>query len=734
MNFLNHIKVSHRFLLAGSMSVVLAALPTYHFLRGELSNQAVARAEQVGVSPARDIFALSRLLQQHRGLSNRMLKGDAQASAGLEPLQRAMEQKQAGVTAYVDAAGKPETRKQWKRLQDEWTVLRGKIASKSVSAPDSFAEHSALIWQVNRVLDMVLDDSGLALDPVAETYHLIIASQEVSYLVEDQAKLRGLGAGLLTTQTASVEEMIQLKTLLAQSQEASERVNSLFEKAASDSPEVQARLQVSLTASAQASKKAFELTNEHLLRGKDAGSGYSPDAYFKAMTEAVDSQFALADQGLALVEELLKKRHDENLQTLLLVLAAMVSAMVVGTAFSLLGGRSVTSQLGGEPGDVTRWVGTIAQGDLTSSFQSRDAAEGSIVHALTGMQVNLQRMVQQVRGGAEQVVDAAGQIAAGNTDLSERTERQASAIEEISSSMEELLSTVRQNADNARQANGLASSASDVASRGGVQMAEVVETMRAINGSAQKIGDIIGVIDGIAFQTNILALNAAVEAARAGEQGRGFAVVATEVRNLAQRSAVAAKEIKTLIADSIGKVEQGSVLVGQTGDTMHEMVVSVRRVTDIMGEVSASSVEQTSGIEQVNAAIMQMDQVTQQNAALVEEAAAAADALRDQSTHLRAQVSSFRVANSDRVSPFSIDSATLMAPPHREPVTTLKPAPVPVKPMKPAPVRKSLPTPAPEELRRPAQSSPPSASASVPPPPASKPAAAMHSEDDWEEF
>jgi methyl-accepting chemotaxis protein len=266
------------------------------------------------------------------------------------------------------------------------------------------------------------------------------------------------------------------------------------------------------------------------------------------------------------------------------------------------------------------------------------------------------------------IATASSQIAAGNLDLSSRTEEQASSLEETAASMEELTSTVRQNADNARQANSLASSASEVAMKGGVVVAQVVETMASINDSSKKIVDIIGVIDGIAFQTNILALNAAVEAARAGEQGRGFAVVATEVRSLAQRSAAAAKEIKTLIGDSVDKVAMGSKLVLQAGSTMEDVVASVRRVTDIMGEISAASVEQSSGIEQVNQAIAQMDQVTQQNAALVEEAAAAAESLQDQAGHLSQVVGVFQLdglraaAAPDRTPAPSSPSSRLAAP------------------------------------------------------------------------
>src|SRR5512147_2455503 len=243
------------------------------------------------------------------------------------------------------------------------------------------------------------------------------------------------------------------------------------------------------------------------------------------------------------------------------------------------------------------------------------------------MNDSLVRVVSQVRSGTDTVATASSQIAAGNLDLSSRTEEQASSLEETASSMEELTSTVKQNAENARQANQLAIGSSDVAGKGGAVVSQVVTTMDAINEASRKIVDIISVIDGIAFQTNILALNAAVEAARAGEQGRGFAVVAGEVRNLAQRSAAAAKEIKTLIGDSVDKVENGSKLVANAGQTMDEIVTSIKRVTDIMAEISAASAEQSAGIEQVNTAITQMDEVTQQNAALVEEAAAAAESL-----------------------------------------------------------------------------------------------------------
>ena len=294
----------------------------------------------------------------------------------------------------------------------------------------------------------------------------------------------------------------------------------------------------------------------------------------------------------------------------------------------------------------------VASGDLTTHIESRSNVNGfgRLINALRTMNENLADLVGKVRVGTDQISTASGEIASGNSDLSQRTEEQASSLEETASSMEELTSTVRQNADNARQANQLAAGASEVALKGGAVVGQVVQTMSSINDSSKKIVEIIGVIDGIAFQTNILALNAAVEAARAGEQGRGFAVVATEVRNLAQRSAAAAKEIKELINDSVGKVEEGTRLVDEAGSTMGEIVSAVKRVTDIMSEISAASHEQSSGIEQVNQAVTQMDEVTQQNAALVEEAAAAAESMQDQAHALIQAVSQFRLSGGQNYS------------------------------------------------------------------------------------
>ena len=325
------------------------------------------------------------------------------------------------------------------------------------------------------------------------------------------------------------------------------------------------------------------------------------------------------------------------------MLALVLGSVAAGLALGALITRGLTRQLGGEPAYAVKIAGAIAEGDLTVEIRTASHDDASLLFAMQAMRDKLVAIVSQVRSGTDTIHTASSEIAQGNLDLSSRTEEQASSLEETASSMEQLTSAVRQNADNARQANALAGAASDVAGKGGTAVGQVVQTMESINASSRKIVDIISVIDGIAFQTNILALNAAVEAARAGEEGRGFAVVAAEVRNLAQRSASAAKEIKTLIGDSVEQVEVGARLVRDAGHTMDEVVTSVRQVADIMQEITAASAEQSAGIEQVNQAVLQMDQVTQQNAALVEEAAAAAESLQDQAQTLTELVGVFRL-------------------------------------------------------------------------------------------
>lgn len=369
-----------------------------------------------------------------------------------------------------------------------------------------------------------------------------------------------------------------------------------------------------------------------------------------AAFESMQKEYLLHRAAINNVVELVTKRNESdeaNAKAVLntstsVMLLILLGAMGLAVVLSWRIARSILLQVGGELAEAVSIAGKIAAGDITVEVVTKPGDQTSLMVAMKVMCSSLLNVINQVRTSTDTIATASTQITAGNLNFSTRTEQQASALEETASSMEELTSTVGQNADNARQASQLANSASEVASKGGVVVSEVVRTMESINESSKKIVDIISVIDGIAFQTNILALNAAVEAARAGEQGRGFAVVAAEVRSLAQRSANAAKEIKVLITDSVDKVDAGSELVTQAGGTMEEIVSSVRRVTDIISEITVAADAQQAGIEQINQAIEQMNTVTQQNAALVEEAAAAAESLQGQARDLVQTVSIFK--------------------------------------------------------------------------------------------
>jgi methyl-accepting chemotaxis protein len=408
-----------------------------------------------------------------------------------------------------------------------------------------------------------------------------------------------------------------------------------------------------------------------------------------------------------------------------ITIALTIAGIVVAIGFGVVLAGSIVRPLN----RAIVIADAVAEGDLTTDIVPEGSDEvAHLQQALEDMVTSLRKVVTTVRVGVDSVAVASGQIASGNQDLSNRTEQQATNLEQTAASMEQLSSTVKQNTESARQANQLAAAASEVAGRGGQAVGQVVDTMGQIQASSRKIAEIIGVIDGIAFQTNILALNAAVEAARAGEQGRGFAVVAGEVRNLAQRSAQAAREIKSLIADSVDKVESGSRQVTEAGKTMNDLVIQVRRVTDLLGEIASATLEQNSGIGLVNNAVTQLDQMTQQNAALVEESAAAASSLREQAGQLAQAVAIFKLGQQESRKVIAQAAAT-----SRDRVAVV-----------PAAVKSANPAPAPQAAAKPApQAAPPQRAAPAPSPaPAARKAAgprpstppAPPKADDWEEF
>lgn len=460
-----------------------------------------------------------------------------------------------------------------------------------------------------------------------------------------------------------------------------------------------------------AARAKYQGAKEEVMKARQAGDaagaersyneGFLP--FSKAYNDKVAELLAMQRKSIDQTAQSIDHANERGTQLTIVLTALLV---LLGAVLAIMISRSITVPLG----NAVHVAGQVASGDLTTVIAADGKDEiGDLLRALDAMNTSLGKIVKQVKVGTYAIAGAASEIATGNQDLSARTEQQAGSLEETAASIEELTSTVKQNAENANQANELVLNAAEVAARGGAVVSQVVDTMGSINESSKKIVDIIGVIDGIAFQTNILALNAAVEAARAGEQGRGFAVVAAEVRNLAQRSAGAAKEIKALIGDSVGKVDAGAKLVDQAGATMNEVVESVRRVTAIMSEITVASREQSAGIEQVNHAVIEMDDATQQNAALVEQAAAAAQSMQDQAATLAQMVDTFKVDG-------GMPAPAPRAPVAKAPAVARAPAQPPALPKTPrAPAR----VPAPGRLP---------ATAKL------EPAHSGSQSDDWEEF
>ena len=634
------LSLSKKLGLLGLMAAILVAAPSTLLIRSALSDNAATQQELAGIAPAAELLRVLQLTQQHRGLSAGALSGNAAAA-------KAREAKQLEVDAAVrtfDLRLKAEIHdpiivKRWPALVSDWTSLSQAVAAKGVQGAESFARHTALITQQIELHDRVADHFGLTLDPQASTYHLIIgATAHLPRLTEALGQARALGTTILSKQEATLEQRIALATLAGRAQTGLRDLTLSLEKSGDTDPALAQSMQAPLAATQQSVNHVLALLNEQILKSETYS--HSANDYFASTTQAIDTVYALNTS----VGQLLGTVLTERVRQAQAALSALVVTMGLLLGLGAVLAHRVTRAIVGAAFLAKTTVQRIAAGDLSQPIQADgDDEMAQLLHAMSDMQSALIRVVGDVRLGAENVATASTQIAQGNLDLSQRTELQASSLQQTASSMEALGATVQQNATSARQANQLAQGASEVAVRGGDVVGQVVTTMRGINEASRKIADIIGVIDGIAFQTNILALNAAVEAARAGEQGRGFAVVASEVRSLAQRSAAAAKEIKGLIATSVERVEQGSTLVDQAGTTMTEVVTSIRHVTDIMGEISAATQEQSTGVGAVSQTVTQMDHATQQNAALVEQSAAAAETLRTQANQLVQAVAVFRL-------------------------------------------------------------------------------------------
>ncbi|MED5621990.1 methyl-accepting chemotaxis protein [Ideonella sp. BN130291] len=640
MNLIHRLSVGHKLLLLGVL--VLAAISVPLYLQLKLSRELIgaAESERQGVEPARQLMKLVQLTQQHRGLSAGLLGGNASVAAARD----AKKAEVAKAIATLDTRFKAETlpagmADAWRLAQQDWQALQAAVDDRKLSAAESSTQHAALITRYFKTLDGLLDHTGLILDPQADTYYLMSATLiKLPYATEALGQTRARGAGFLAEGKVEPEGRAMLAGLVRSSTDQYEGMSTAFGKVFDANPALKQKLAAKVNEAKPPIEAALALATKEVVSAESLQ--YPAPQYIASFTATIDGLFALEEAALQALEDELTERV-ASLRRTEIVQFGLLALMILGVGALA---RVVVHSITGPLDRAVLLAEQVAAGDLTGDAEVRGRDEiAKLMTALKAMKDSLHRVVGEVRGNAESVAIASREIAQGNADLSRRTEQQAASLEETASSMEELTSTVKHNADNARGANELARQARELAERGGASVQHVIQTMQGIEASSRKIADIIGVIDGIAFQTNILALNAAVEAARAGEQGRGFAVVASEVRSLAQRSAQAAKEIKTLISASVEQVDTGARVVGEAGGTMEQAVRAIHQVAEAIGQITHASSEQSTGLAQISVTVNHMDELTQQNAALVEQAAAAAEKLDDQAGRLAGLVNTFKL-------------------------------------------------------------------------------------------
>jgi methyl-accepting chemotaxis protein len=641
-HWLSQLRLAHKFWLLGLIALLMMAVPATVAVRGEVLVWRSASSEALGIAPAGHLLKLVQLTQQHRGLSANVLGGNQGLRADREARQAAVDQLLPQVRESLLPLASPALVEQWQAMASQWSELARAVGNGGVNGPQSFARHTALIEAQLNLLADVADASGMSLDPHAHSYFLIQSVlTHLPRLTETLGQTRAQGSLALARGELGSAQRAQLAALGDLSRVHLRQARRSLAKATDADAGFAQRLgEPGRLAWAQA-EAALALTDQAVIQAETLSM--APTDFFAATTRQIDDQFALIGQAFETLSQTLRAREQASARTMLLMAGGLGLLLAVGAAMIWAISRSTTSAIA----QAVTVAQTVAAGDLTSHIAVRGRDEtAQLLTALQAMNAGLADVVSQVRLGSEHIATASSQIATGNADLSQRTEEQASNLQQTAASMEELTSTVQVNAETARQASAVVRSASEAARQGGETVGQVVATMESISQSSRRIHDIIGVIDGIAFQTNILALNAAVEAARAGEQGRGFAVVAAEVRNLAQRSAEAAKQIKQLIGESVDRVDAGTALVAHAGQSVARIVDQVAQVNQLIEGIASASAEQASGIGQVGHAVAQLDQVTQQNAALVEESAAAADSLQQQARRLSELVGRFRLAAS----------------------------------------------------------------------------------------
>ena len=640
LHWLTQLRLAQKFTLLGLLTLAMLAFPSVLYLKQTITDVRQAHRQAEGVPVLMALNMVIQHTQVHRGLSAGVLSGNEGMQQRRVTAKEAVNQALGNAAAILVQSNAPvQEQQRLQKWQTTWQALEQAVAANKVEEADSFARHTDLIAELMMINEELLVAYRLQSneDP-ANVALLQAALVQAPQLTEGVGQMRAMGTGFLTQAFLSVDDRGAFRALISQTTTFQKQVGRFIQRAMTLNPAYQQELGGLV-------KTATELLNEsnHLARTEVLEIDllqYPASDYFNKLTQTIEAINAVRISGADRLAQVLDANADKQRNVLITLSVLQTVLLIAAVWLALLFVRSITQPLR----RAVDLALAVADGNLQGADETPDRNEiGELIAAQQQMRARLRPIVQQVRHGSDAVALASAEIAQGNQDLSARTESQASALEQTAASMEELSATVRHNADSAQQASQLTQTAHSIASQGGQMVGQMVQTMQGIHDSSRKMGDIIGVIDSIAFQTNILALNAAVEAARAGEQGRGFAVVASEVRSLAGRSAEAAKEIKRLIDDSVQRVGAGNALAQQTGETMQEMVGAIGKVNTIVSAISNASREQAEGVIQVGEAITQMDQVTQQNAALVEEMAAAATSLNSQSQELVQAISIFQV-------------------------------------------------------------------------------------------
>ncbi|AWI52423.1 methyl-accepting chemotaxis protein [Aquabacterium olei] len=636
-----NLPLRHKFVLLCLLAVLMAGAPTVLVLRTAAAKLGAVEQERTGMEPSRDLLAVIKLMQEHRGMSNAFLSGDASKKGDLAARRAGLDKALGEAVHSVATLEHAPTAASLQALQADWTALGADVAKGALTPPESVRRHTALVVRSLLLLEDVGAVSGLSLDPDAESYFLIQAAfRDLPRLTEQLGLARARGTGMLVRGASTPDERQTLQALksMALSHATDAQRNLARATAARDGEAVPEFVRATEQAEA-AVKRGMALVDR--VSGSETLPDMAGSDYFQATTEVITAQFAVSEQALKRLDTLFDRRIRQDQTGLALIGAITLLALSLGVWVSVAVTRETTRTVQ----DAMQVAQALAAGDLTRTLRSRSRDEvGQMVDAMAQAIEQLKATIFGIKAASDSVATASSQIAQGNLDLSARTENQASSLQQTASSMEEMSATVKQNASTAAQANELATAASREATQGGEVFGQVVAKMAEIKQTSTRIAEINAVIDGIAFQTNILALNAAVEAARAGEQGRGFAVVAGEVRTLAQRSAQAAREIKSLISSSVESVEQGYDLASHSSESIERLIGQVQKVSQLMAEIASASEQQSLGIVQVNQAVSLLDQTTQQNAALVEESSAAASSLSDQAMRLQQAVGRFTLA------------------------------------------------------------------------------------------